>query len=130
MRLTLQRGPSTPNSTPGSLSVDGSFECYTLERPTGDPLEIPTGTYTISLYPSPKFGRVVPRLNSSTLEGRDPIEIHYGNGPENTHGCILVGQTQSLDFIGNSRAAFAELFPKIQAAVEAEGCILDVLASS
>ena len=31
MELTLQREPSTDESTPGTLSVNGVFECFTLE---------------------------------------------------------------------------------------------------
>ena len=31
MELLVQREPSTLSSTPGTLSIDGVFECYTLE---------------------------------------------------------------------------------------------------
>lgn len=31
MELLVQREPSTLDCTPGSLSIDGVFECYTLE---------------------------------------------------------------------------------------------------
>lgn len=115
MKLLLERQTLTANSTEGMLSVDGVFECYTLEKPKDDPLEIPAASYPVVLYSSPKFGRVMPMLVG--VPGRANIEIHYGNTEANTEGCILVGQTKSVDFIGNSRAAFEHLFPQIQKAI-------------
>lgn len=129
MKLELKRDTLTPNSTIGTLSVNSVFECYTLERPHGDPLEIPAGSYTITLWDSPKFGRLVPRLNSPAIADRDPIEIHYGNTAANSHGCILVGHDKSVDFIGNSRLAFGLLFAKIAQAIP-EGVTLDILDAS
>ncbi len=119
MDITVQREILTGNSTIGSLSVNGVFQVYTLERPMGDPLEIPADSYNVTMYPSPKFGRLVPRLSGDGVSGRDPIEIHYGNTAANSEGCILVGETRSTDFIGNSREAFDKLVPQIEAAYNA-----------
>ena len=35
--------------------------------------------------------------------------MHIGNKPSHTEGCILVGQTQSTDFVGNSTQAYQQV---------------------
>ncbi|MFX7824823.1 DUF5675 family protein, partial [Acinetobacter baumannii] len=69
MKLLLQREPSTKQSTPGKLFIDGQFECHTLEdivRPRGVKVygqtAIPAGTYQVVLTMSPRFKRVLPLL--------------------------------------------------------------------
>lgn len=126
LTLNLTRQWFTANSTCGVLDIMGIFQCYTLELPSG--LCIPPGTYQISLYPSPKFGRMMPLLNE--VSGRTNIEIHWGNTAADTDGCILIGDTHSPDFIGNSREAFAVLFPLIQAAVKDGGCQIVIWGKS
>ena len=62
MQITLQRRPQQPHSTPGSLAVNGVFECFTLELPVRDGLPgsaIPAGRYPVVLRPSPKFLAVI-----------------------------------------------------------------------
>lgn len=119
MKLMLQREPSTVHSTPGRLFIDGVFECYTLEdvvRPVKvyGQTAVPPGNYRVVLTMSPRFKRVLPLLlEVPNFEG---IRIHPGNTDKDTEGCVLVGQTRSRDFVGNSRAAFDVLFKKLQAA--------------
>ena len=65
---------------------------------------------------SNRFKKELPILfNVPNFEG---VRIHPGNVAEDTEGCILVGQTKSLDFIGNSKKAFAKLFAKMKLAKE------------
>lgn len=139
MILTLQRKPQDPNSTPGSLAVDGVFQCFTLELPVKDGLPgsaIPAGKYEIELALSPKFLRSddpwvqayaaeMPHLVG--IPGRSLIMVHWGNGPDNTDGCILVGQSRDVDYVGNSRSAFAALFLEIQAGIKSGGCWIEIL---
>ena len=125
MILTLHRSPSSANSTIGELSVDGAFECYTLEdviRPDGVKVAgqtaIPRGTYRIDLTMSQRFSRVLPLLvDVPMFEG---VRIHPGNTAADTEGCILVGWGKGADQITQSRDAFASLFSKLRAA-EARG---------
>jgi hypothetical protein len=138
MILTLQRRPQDPNSTPGQLGVNGVAECFTLELPVRDGLPgsaIPAGTYPVVLEPSPKFLAItdswvqqyaakMPHIQP--IPNRSLIMIHWGNTPENTDGCILVGQDRAPDYVGNSRSAFAALYSKIAAAVAAEGCTIQI----
>ena len=122
MELTLYRKWLDENSTVGVLDVDGVFQCYTLELPT--PLCIPPGRFKVSIDYSPKFQRNMPILLA--VPGRTEIRIHWGNDEKDTEGCILVGTSRSLDWIGNSRDAFADLFPKIQQAVSLDDCYITV----
>jgi hypothetical protein len=121
MELDLARGQPTAKSIPGELFVGGVHAAYTLERPE---VAIPAGKYQITLYPSPHFHRLMPLLND--VPGRADILIHWGNFPENSDGCLLVGETRDLstDEIFNTRRQFDALFPAIQAAVENEGCFI------
>lgn len=120
MRLNLTRKIFTSESTIGTLSVDDDFECVTLEDRVRDKkihgaTAIPAGTYEVVIRHSPKFGRKMPRLKD--VPGFEGILIHWGNTAADTEGCILVGQSEAKNFVGSSRAAFAALFAKIEAAV-------------
>lgn len=118
MKLVVQRSPSSAHSTIGELSVDGRFECYTLEdviRPPGVKVPgqtcIPPGTYAVQLTMSQRFNRVLPLLIDVPMFSG--IRIHPGNTDANTEGCILVGWVKGVDQILQSRDAFAALFSKL-----------------
>ena len=55
--------------------------------------------------------------------------IHSGNKPEDMERCILVGQTESKDFIGSSVAAFGPLFRTIQHALKTERGFIEITES-
>lgn len=123
MKLLLQREPSTKQSTPGKLFIDGAFECYTLEdivRARGVKVygqtAIPAGTYQVVLTMSPRFKRVLPLLLN--VPGFEGIRIHPGNKAEDTDGCILVGDAPAPDWLGQSRVAFDRLFAKLRLTTE------------
>lgn len=48
MELLVQREPSTLNSTPGTLSIDGAFECFTLEDVVREVPGRPVSTWKIA----------------------------------------------------------------------------------
>lgn len=111
----------------GRMYVDGAFQAYTLELPVKDGLPgsaIPAGTYKVVTYPSPKFGRLMPLIEG--IPERSNIEIHWLNTPEQTQGCIGVGNSPGHDFIGDSRAAFDALWAKAQGAMESGECQITV----
>lgn len=121
MNLTLDRQPSWQGGTLGLLFVDGVFECHTLEdvaRPAGEKVAgetcIPPGRYRVKLLPSPRFGRIMPRLLD--VPGFEGVLIHWGNTPADTEGCILLGTAEAATFIGHSRDTFAALFARLDAA--------------
>lgn len=125
MKLHLQRLPSTSESTTGKLSVDGQFECYTLEdivRPAGaakvySKTAIPAGTYSIAITYSNRFRRLMPLLNN--VPGFAGIRIHSGNTAADTEGCLLVGTGTATNMVTNSRAAYAVLYDKLKTALDA-----------
>src|SRR6185436_11982224 len=129
MELKLIRKTFTDNSTIGELSVNGVFECFTLEdkvRPVKIKGEtaIPAGTYEVAVTFSNKFQKFLPLLlDVPNFEG---IRIHTGNTPKDTLGCILVGQGKGADSISASRLAFATLFDKIQAVVRTEKVFIEI----
>ena len=105
MKLTLTRLDVTDYGIFGHLTCDGdSFNCVTLENHL---LNIPAGTYKVSLYDSPEWGYSVPILHD--VPGRSYIEIHCGNFEKNSKGCILVGMEREGDAIDNSKSAFQSL---------------------
>jgi hypothetical protein len=123
MQMVVQRQQRGALAISGEMFIGGTHACYTLENLLD---AIPAGTYAVTLYDSPKFGRVMPLLMD--VPGRSYIEIHYGTYPENYHGCIGVGQLRDLatEEIFNTRAMFDALFPAIEAAVDAEGCWITI----
>ena len=120
MKLLLKRLHKTSNSTIGELSVDGKFECYTLEDVERESkiygkTAIPKGTYEIVITMNNRFKIVLPLLlKVPNFEG---VRIHAGNYAKDTEGCILLGQTRSLDFIGNSKKAVSNFLPKLKNAL-------------
>ena len=127
MDIKLIRETFTDKSTIGRLLIDGLFYGWTLEdtdrrleedinRKIRGKTAIPTGRYRVIITWSPRFKRDLPLLVA--VPGFDGIRIHSGNTPNDTEGCILVGKTKGNDFVGQSRAAFNEVFSAIQSALD------------
>lgn len=119
MKIEVKRLYKTKLSTIGELSIDGVFECYTLEdveRKVKIPCEtaIPTGTYNVEISMSNRIKKLLPLLKD--VPGFTGVRIHSGNTNHDTEGCILVGTTKGKNYIGNSRIAFSRLFKKMQKA--------------
>lgn len=143
MKLLLKRIALRPTYTIGRLLIDGERFCDTLEdrvRDTnkdGDLLDegegkvyaqtaIPYGTYGITLnVQSPKYSKrkqyefckgYLPRLlDVPHFEG---ILIHIGNKPEDSAGCILVGENKVVGGLINSTATFTRLYERLKAAAD------------
>lgn len=122
MELKLIRETFTDKSTIGSLFVNGIFFCYTLEDKdrkleSGGVKEyaktaIPRGKYKVINSFSNRFKKYMPELvNVPQFAG---IRIHSGNTADHSEGCILVGSTKAVDFIGNSKLTFDKLMKAIQ----------------
>jgi Family of unknown function (DUF5675) len=139
MELVLTSLKFDAVSTEGQLLVDDHvFSCYTLELPYTDGsvgTAIPAGRFPVVLSPSPKFEKstdpwVQKYANRMPhvvdIPGRSLIMIHWGNSAVDTDGCVLVGETQGQDFIGSSRAAFAQLYAFIAQEASVGNCWLTV----
>lgn len=130
MRLDLKRKYRSPKGdvTLGELYVDSVFECHTLEDevrdlgPRGEnkvmgKTAIPAGMYTVIVNTSQRFKKEMPRLIEVPFF--TGILIHSGNTAEDTHGCILVGNSVANNQIvpGTSTPAFQHLFNQIKWAI-------------
>jgi hypothetical protein len=119
--IQVHRRIYTDKSTIGDLYFDGAFECSTLEDPVRQTklhgeTAIPAGRYRLTIEPSPRYKRLMPRLND--VPGYSGVLIHWGNFPSDTQGCLLVGRYDphsAPDFISSSRKAFDQLFAKLDA---------------
>lgn len=119
MKLLLSREHETLRSTHGELFIDGAYECQTLELPKGK--RIPPGIYPVSLYSSPRLNGLEVLLLHN-VPGFAMVEVHPGNSPADTHGCILVGMLHSPpDFLLRSYKAFDALMPDIKAVMAKGG---------
>ena len=126
MHIRVMREPSINDTTLGSLFIDDHWQCHTLEdviRPAGEKVRnktaIPPGRYRLILSMSNRFKKIMPEvLNVPMFTG---IRIHSGNTAKDTAGCLLVGQTRSVETrsIGRSRFAYTALMLKLMAAVKA-----------
>lgn len=123
MDLRVERHIFTEHSTIGKLFISGEFNCFTLEPAwrTDDikPRAIPEGTYNLVIRYSEKHRRTVPGIQD--VPGFSDIEIHPGNGPQDTEGCLLVGEVigpERADWISQSEGAFYSLMEVLLPASE------------
>jgi len=121
MKLKLERVQRSPVCTIGSLTIDGAWQCWTLEDPVrevpGMPVEkwkvygetaIPFGTYKVDITMSARFKRMLPILLD--VPGFSGIRIHPGNTAVDTEGCLLPGEQRFAHSVGRSQLAFQALF--------------------
>jgi hypothetical protein len=140
MELTLKRIALRDTYTIGKLYINGEYECDTLEDTVRDlnkngvfdngeqkvygKTAIPYGTYEVTMnVQSPKFSKksayawcngYLPRLlNVPSFDG---ILIHGGNTPEDTYGCILVGQNKVVGKVINSMNSLKKLCTTLKVA--------------
>lgn len=104
--IELVRMWFTPKSSQGVLYVDGKGVFTTLEPDRDSGMLIIPATYQVEKAWSNRFQKITPHLQA--VPGHTFIEMHWGNAPEDTHGCILLGLTRALDWVGDSRSAFAK----------------------
>lgn len=129
MKLTVQRGSRIGTAILGKMLVDGQLECPTAEL-VG--VEIPVGTYPVTLSESIHLKRLLPLLDN--VPGRTGIRIHSINKVEELEGCVGVGQKRTSDAQGfeyPARPAEDSLVKKIQAALSRrEPVTIDVVESA
>lgn len=139
IKLRLERTYKGVSYTIGKLYLNDKYFCDTLEdkdrglKSTMSKEEIekikvysqtaiPTGTYKVDMNTvSPKFkdrvwarpyGGKLPRLID--VKGYSGVLIHVGNKPEDTLGCILVGENKVKGQVINSTAAFNRLMAELK----------------
>lgn len=139
--ITVQRDTYTSLTTIGKLSINGTYICDTLEDTCRDlnrdgdlddkgeqkiygETAIPSGIYPVIINMSPRFKKLLPRLQN--VKGFDGVLIHSGNFAKDTHGCILVGQRGKDCLLGGtSMKALAKLMTELAKYNEYEIIIID-----
>lgn len=133
MKLGVRRVALNDDYTIGHMSVNGVYECDTLEDKVRDlnrdgdlddagegkvfgKTAIPYGIYNVVITYSNRFNRDLPLIEN--VKGFDGIRIHPGNTAEDTHGCILVGKNTIKGKVTQSRETFDILYTKIKNAIE------------
>lgn len=117
MEIRIKRLHRTERATISELSINGKFQCYTLEdvereNKIKSETAIPKGSYKVIINYSNRFKQNLPLiLNVPNFEG---VRIHTGNTNHDTEGCILVGKVRGIDYVGKSRVAFTALFEKMK----------------
>ena len=111
--LLLIRDTFTDKSIIGKLYFDGEFYGHTLELPWKDNEKrvscIPKGVYEVKKRHTEESKYKYEHLHILDVENRELILMHVGNYPKNSKGCILLGNTRALNFVGESRKAFYKL---------------------
>lgn len=121
MLLELNRKWLTEKATVGELTVGRVFLAFTLEdtyRPLPAPkvpgqTAIPCGVYDVVVNHSERFGVDMPMVLN--VPGFVGVRIHWGNGPGDTEGCILVGLDRGPEQVLRSRMAYERVFGLIRA---------------
>ncbi len=127
MWLSLLRYSSTKHSTLGVLidktTDDEKFLCYTLEdayqkKKIPGKTRILNGLYNISLRTEgtthKKYSKRFSDIHKGTLwiedvEDFENILIHCGNTPEDTRGCILVGDLALSNVVSEGKIRSSEI---------------------
>ena len=124
MKLTIRRYKDIYDGTLGKFELTGVntvlMTGYTLESAgpdttaRGKDRRIPAGLYQVAWHKSPKFNRVVPVLYNEQVPKDRYIEIHAGNYPKHTEGCILVGKWANDEGVFESVKTLEALLSFIQ----------------
>lgn len=126
MKLDLIRDMkrATNISTPGSMFIDTLFSYHTLELSWGDGANqhnkncILPGTYEVTLDYSEHHQRVWPHILN--VPDRDGIDFDIANYPSEIKGCIAVGLSAGMDYIGQSKVAWNDLYDRLTLALKKE----------
>jgi hypothetical protein len=141
MEIVLKREVRTDKSTIGKLIIDEGLQLCTLEDVdrglrqdmSVEEIEkikvygktaIPAGRYKVTISYSRHFKKLMPLLID--VPGFDGIRMHYGNTPEDTLGCILVGESKGIDMIYFSRKAYEELMNRLQSYKDKENIYITI----
>lgn len=123
--MKLSRIRQDDFATYGVITDDaGNHVCYTLELPWLNNAHgiscIPTGLYHGDRFQSPHRATEVWKLRD--VPGRGDIELHTGNLPHDTEGCILLGtlfgSVNGQPGVTGSAAAFKKFMEEDTASLE------------
>ncbi len=113
MEITVLRDTYTDQSVTSEVLLNRVQKWYGIEPPNRPqkPCCIPAGTYLVVLGHSEHFDMTVPIVQG--VAGFSGIEIHPGNFPRDTHGCLCIGEDRGPNDVIQSRVAFDELMSQL-----------------
>ena len=126
----LQRRAPAHGCTQGTFE-GGEFKGFSLEPDPVNPFHpghpcIPAVIFPLRVIHSPHFNRKV--ISVQNVPGRSSIEMHGGNQPCDTMGCILPGLSELPGFASQSWAAVDKLISIIeQSQNQGNFCFLKIL---
>ena len=90
MKARIVRLENTEQGVLGSLVIDGSIFCFTLQPdPTDTHFSIPVGNYLCRRFHGTKWTNTFEII----VPGHTALLFHAGNVEDNSEGCILLGAT-------------------------------------
>lgn len=108
--------------TLGKLYVDNVLFCQTIEDEDrrlelgGEKIygktAIPRGRYVVQLSFSHRFAKLLPEILD--VPGFDGVRMHGGNTPDDTLGCVLMGQVRTTTGIAQCAATVDRLIGLLQ----------------
>lgn len=117
--ILIIRDEFTEKSTLGKLYLNGEFYGHTLELAWKDNEKnvscVPKGVYEARKRSGDESAKYkYQHIEILDVPDRSKILIHIGNYPKSTQGCVLLGGTRALNFVGNSRKAFYSFMYDLQ----------------
>lgn len=128
--ITVQRRIKNSKCVTGlfkvvSSDVEGIVKGYTLEPPdlgNRDRVScIPAGEYKAYIRDRKTSKWDYDVIQLEDVPDREAIQIHIGNYPKDTLGCILVGSSQGKNTVWRSGDKYRELMSFIRKEIEATG---------
>lgn len=109
-QVTLKRISFRPDGTFGVLLIGDLPICVTVERPWRNNEKgiscIPSGSYIARRVASPKFGDT---FEVTQVPNRTAILFHSGNLADDSHGCIILGESYNIWTDGRGSVASSKI---------------------
>lgn len=115
------------NAASGEIVVPDTLELPWKDNTKGESC-IPLGSYLCVLKYSPEHGCNLYWITG--VEDREDVEIHWGNYPSNSLGCVLVGQAREANAIDHSRDAYNNMMSYLAGIAQFTLVVRDVRAGS
>jgi len=150
MELVQRRFSTGEHSTLSTLHwhrdmVDFVFLCFVLEDPPQEEkiageTRIPAGVYPLLLRNfggfHERYSKRFPKIHRGMIELAGVLEftdvlMHCGNDPEDTRGCLLLGDGATQNVTGTGRvmsstSAYERVYQQIAEAITAGGAVLTI----
>ena len=135
MNIQVHRINDDGVSTIGFMTINGEFQCFTLEDTFNEPkvygkTRIPEGSYEVTLRHE---GSMVKKYDDRydghdgmlwlrNVDSFEYVYIHVGNDDDDTDGCLLVGRgcnTHNVQTVTGSVLAYTTLYPIVYNEIKA-----------